>query len=114
MKSKKTTEKTPFPSKTTLERVRKKLSSKSFEGGNLALPENATESERLKYQLCQLIARYMREHELLQKELAKKLGIDESRMSEILRGKIESFTLDRLVSYSEKLYPKMKLHIVAA
>lgn len=116
MKTKKITqkEKSYFPDQATLERVRKKLSDKSFEGGNFALPENATEVERVKYQICQMIARYMREHEMLQKTLAKKLGIDESRMSEILRGKIESFTLDRLISYSEKIYPKMKLHIVAA
>lgn len=103
-----------FPDSATLERIRKKLSDKLYDGGNFALPENATEVERVKYQICQMIARYMREHRLLQKELAKKLGVDESRISDILRGKIESFTLDRLITYSEKLYPKMKLHIVAA
>ena len=70
--------------------------------------------DRAKYQLCQLIAKYQREHGLLQKQVAEKLGIDEARISEILRGKIETFTLDRLVSYAETLYDNVQVKIVAA
>jgi predicted XRE-type DNA-binding protein len=95
-------------------RVREKLSSKNYKGGNVALPDNASELDRAKYQLCQMIARYQREHDLLQKELAKKLGVDEARVSQILRGKIRSFTLDRLIGYTEQIYPKVKLEIKAA
>jgi predicted XRE-type DNA-binding protein len=103
-----------FPDEKTLKRVRDKLSDVSYPGGNLALPANATETERAKYQLCQLIAKYQREHKLLQKEIAEKIGVDESRISDILRGKIESFTLDRLISYAEKLHPGLKVQISAA
>jgi len=70
--------------------------------------------ERAKYQLCQLIGKYQREHGLLQKEIAEKLGVDESRISDILRRKIESFTLDRLISYAEKLHPRLRVEINAA
>ena len=70
--------------------------------------------ERAKYQLCQLIGKYQREHGLLQKEIADKIGVDESRISDILRGKIESFTLDRLISYAEKLHPRLRVEINAA
>lgn len=103
-----------FPNESTLKRIREKLSDPNYEGGNFALPENASEVDRAKYQLCQLIAKYQREHALLQKQVAEKLGIDESRISEILRGKIESFTLDRLVTYAEKLYGTVQLKIIAA
>ena len=103
-----------FPGEKTLRRVRDKLSDLSYPGGNLALPANTTEVERAKYQLCQLIARHQREHGLLQKEIAQKLGVDESRISDILRGKIESFTLDRLISYAEKLHPRLRVRINAA
>ena len=106
--------KTVFPDEVTLKRIREKLSDPKYQGGNLALPEKASEADRAKYQLCQLIARYKREHGLLQKEIARKLGVDESRISDILRGKIESFTLDRLISYAEKLHPKLKVQVVAA
>ena len=103
-----------FPDAVTLKRVREKLSDPNYPGGNLALPENATEVDRAKYQLCQLIAKYQREHGLLQKDIARKLGVDESRISDILRGKIEGFTLDRLIGYAEKLHPRLKVQVIAA
>ena len=103
-----------FPDEVTLKRIREKLSDPNYRGGNLALPKNATEVDRAKYQLCQLIARYQREHALLQKDIARKIGADESRTSDILRGKIESFTLDRLISYAEKLHPRLRVQVTAA
>jgi len=103
-----------FPDKVTLKRIREKLSDPNYRGGNLALPKNTTEVDRAKYQLCQLIARYQRERGLLQKDIARKIGVDESRISDILRGKIESFTLDRLVSYAEKLHPGLRVQVTAA
>jgi predicted XRE-type DNA-binding protein len=112
MKSRKT--KQDFPAEAKLKRVREKLSDLNYLGGNRALPENASEVDRAKYELCQIIAKYQREHQLLQKDIAEKLGIDDSRISDILRGKIEGFTLDRLVNYAEKLHPGLKVRIVAA
>lgn len=112
MKTKKRQEK--FPDEAALKRVRDKLSDPNYIGGNFALPAKASETDRAKYQICQLIARYQREHALLQKEIAAQIGVDESRISDILRGKIESFTLDRLIGYAEKLHPGLKLQILAA
>ena len=103
-----------FPDEVTLKRIRERLSDPNYRGGNLALPKNATEVDRAKYQLCQLIARYQRERGLLQKDIARKIGVDESRISDILRGKIESFTLDRLISYAEKLHPGLRVQVIAA
>jgi predicted XRE-type DNA-binding protein len=103
-----------FPDETTLTRIRRKLSDPRYPGGNLALPERATAADRAKYQLCQLIARYQREHGLLQKDIARHIGVDESRISDILRGKIENFTLDRLIGYAEKLHPGLRVRVSAA
>ena len=103
-----------FPDAKTLQRVREKLSDLNYRRGNLALPANATEVERAKYQLYQLIAKYQRKHGLLQKEIADKIGVDESRVSDIVRGKLGSFTLDRLISYAQKLHPKLRVQIDAA
>ena len=66
-----------FPDAVTLKRIREKLSDPKYTGGNLALPENATEVDRAKYQLCQLIAKYQREHGLLQKDIARRIEVDE-------------------------------------
>ncbi len=103
-----------FPRASTLKKVRDKLSDPTYSGGNLALPADATEVERAKHKLCQLIARYHREQGLTQKDLAKKLDIDEARISDILRGKIGGFTVDRLLCYAQKLYPTVKIEILAA
>jgi predicted XRE-type DNA-binding protein len=103
-----------FPSAATLKKVRDKLSDPEYRGGNIALPDDASEVERAKYKLCQLIAKYHREHELTQRQLAKKLDIDEARISEILRGKISSFTVDRLLGYAQKVFPHVKIEILAA
>jgi predicted XRE-type DNA-binding protein len=115
MKARKSkTSRIDFPSEAALKRIRNRLSDPGYQGGNLALPSSATETDRAKYQLCQLIAKYQREHGLLQKQIATKLNVDESRISDILRGKIESFTLDRLIGYAEKLHPSLKVRISAA
>jgi predicted XRE-type DNA-binding protein len=103
-----------FPDEATLKRVRDKLSDSNYLGGNIALPAKASETDRAKYQICQIIAQYQREHALLQKDIAARIGVDESRISDILRGKTESFTLDRLIGYAEKLLPGLKLQILAA
>jgi len=47
----------------------------------------------------------------MQKKLAEKIGVDEARISDILRGRIGSFTLDRLIAYVEKLRPGLKVEI---
>ena len=44
-----------FPDEVTLKRIREKLSDPNYRGGNLALPRNATEVDRAKYQLCQIM-----------------------------------------------------------
>jgi predicted XRE-type DNA-binding protein len=103
-----------FPSSATLKKVREELSDLAYKGGNLALPEDASEIERAKYKLCQLIAKYQREHELTQSDLAKKIEIAEPRVSEMIRGKIVGFTIERLMVYAQKLYPNVKIDILAS
>ena len=103
-----------FPDEKTLKRVRDRLSDPHYEGGDFAVPVNATKADLAKYEICQLIAKYRREHDLKQKELAEQIGVDEPRISDILHGKIQSFTLDRLVSYGEKIFPSLRIKIHAA
>lgn len=114
MPTKNRKQKDVFPDEKTLKRIRNQLSDPDYEGGNLALPASASEVDRAKYQICQLIAKYQREHGLMQKEIAEQLGVDDSRISDILRGKIESFTLDRLIDYGKKLHPGLQVKIIAA
>jgi predicted XRE-type DNA-binding protein len=102
-----------FPNRKRLDEVQKKLSDPSVLGSSL-LPDEATQIDRAKFKACEAIIKFCRKNNLKQKDLAQSLGIDESRMSEILHYKIERFTLDRLVSYAQVLYPNLKLDLTAA
>ena len=102
-----------FPSRKRLDEVRKRLSDPSVLGSAL-LPDNASQIDRAKFKACEVIIKFRRKNDLKQKDLAARLGIDESRMSEILYYKIEGFTLDRLVNYAQILYPDLKLDLTAA
>jgi len=53
----------------------------------------------------------MREQELSQRELAKKLGVVESRVSEVLHYRIQKITLDRLVKYHQVIDPDFALKV---
>jgi hypothetical protein len=81
----------------------KRLSDPNYLGGNYALPENASELEKSKYEICQNIARYQRQNEIPIKDLAYDLGISLNKLDEILYCRINSLKLDTLASCLEKL-----------
>lgn len=93
------------------EEIINRLSSPNYEGGNYALPENASELERSKYEICQNIARYKRENELTEKELIYDLKISETILDDILYCRINFFSLDNLVEYLERLHIHFHLEI---
>jgi predicted XRE-type DNA-binding protein len=101
-----------WPDEETLAHVRLITDDPEYDGGGFTLPpSNASAVERAKYQICQMILGYKLDHDLLQKDIAEKIGADESRASEILRMRTASFTLDRLIGYAEKLMPKLRIHM---
>jgi hypothetical protein len=85
------------------EEIIKRLSDPNYEGGNCALPENASELEKSKYEICQNIARYKRINEISLKDLAYELGISLKKLDDILYCRINLLKLDDLASYLEKL-----------
>lgn len=89
--------------KETREEIIKRLSDPNYEGGNYALPENASELAKSKYEICQNIARYKRINEVSLKNLAYELGISLKKLDDILYCRINLLKLDDLASYLEKL-----------
>ena len=75
-------------------------------------PPNASPVERLKFSLCEQFVSCLLEHKLTQRELAEKIGIDESLMSKIVHYGFDDFTIDRLVEYFSVLFPKADLKIL--
>ena len=97
-----------FPDKKELERVRKKLAKTE---PTRPLPKGASKADKLKYELCRQFVKYLLKHKMTQKELAVKIGIEPARMNEIVKYRIDLFTVDRLLSYVERLKPSLKITV---
>lgn len=95
-----------LPSRKELDSIMKEL--ESIEPTKL-LPKNASKSDRLKYDLCKQFVVYLRHNNLSQAELARQLKIDTARLNEIVKYKIELFTVDKLLEYVERLNPEIKV-----
>jgi predicted XRE-type DNA-binding protein len=57
----------------------------------------ASKSDVLKYKLCQEFVKIIKQENISQSELAKRLDVDKSIVNKIILHKIEHFTIDRLV-----------------
>lgn len=75
------------------------------------LPKNATSVDRVKYDLCAHFVIFRQEKGMTQRELAKLIGVTESRVSEILHYHIGRFTIDKLLSLLTKLKPQLKVKV---
>ena len=101
-------EKFRFPSEKNLKLMRRKLEKVK---GSYVLPADADAIDRAKYEMCRQILIYMHRKGLSQRELAKQMGIPETRVSEIVHYRIWKFTLDRLLGYFERVNPKVVLKV---
>lgn len=99
-----------FPSEKELKKVRKFL--ENVEGSRHVGVEG-TPIEKLKYSICQKFVKYHLQTGITQKELSILLGIDEALVSKLLRNRIESFTLDRLLRFLAIISPNYRIDLVA-
>ena len=97
-----------MPPKKELDRMRKKLEKVEPTRG---LPPNASKADRLKYELCKQFVEYLNRSQVTQKELAESLGIEPARLNEIVKYRIDLFTVDRLLGYLELLNPKINITV---
>jgi predicted XRE-type DNA-binding protein len=97
-----------MPPKYELDKMRKKLDKIEPTRG---LPENASKADRLKYELCKQFVKHLNREQMNQKELAEKLGIEPACLNEIVKYRIDLFTVDRLLGYLELLNPEIKVTV---
>ncbi|MEM9242885.1 MAG: helix-turn-helix transcriptional regulator [Pseudomonadota bacterium] len=73
------------------------------------------EAEHLKIrsELVIAIEKYIAHHHLTQTEAAKRFGINQPRLSKLLSGHIELFTIDKLVDMLANVDVKVKLKVAA-
>ena len=60
---------------------------------------SADECEKLKIDLARAIATTLKRRDLAQVEAAKIVGVDESKVSALIRGRLTGYSVDRLVRY---------------
>ena len=97
-----------MPPKKEIDSIRKKLVTVEPTHG---LPPNATKADRLKYELCKQFVIRLNREKMSQKELAERLGIEPARLNEIVKYRIELFTVDRLLGYVELLDPDINVTV---
>jgi predicted XRE-type DNA-binding protein len=90
-----------FPSERELKSVRKKL--ENAEPSRM-LPKNASKADQVKYKLCEKFVIYLIEHKMSQIQLSKKLKVDPSRINEIVKYRIDLYTVDKLMDLAERLH----------
>lgn len=113
MKRKVKHSKTPprnWPSEKEWERVEKELEKAAPSRG---LPAHASPVDRIKYDLCSHFVRYCLDKDLSQRELAKVLGVSESRVSEIVHYHHERFTIDKLIELLAIIRPRLKVSVAS-
>ena len=76
-----------------------------------ALPKNATTAERVKYKICEKFVVYILDNGVSQAELARRLNMDPARLNEIVKYRIDLFTIDKLVEFADRLDPKFKIEV---
>jgi predicted XRE-type DNA-binding protein len=74
---------------------------------NLGLSSVEADNLKLRAQLMREVEKYIQDHHLTQMQAASCLGISQPRVNNLLRGKINLFTIDALV----KMLSKVNIHI---
>ncbi len=97
-----------FPSEKELKVIRKKL--KKAEPSR-TLPKNASKADEVKYKLCEKFVSYLIEHKMSQIQLARKLKVDPSRINEIVKYRIDLYTVDKLMDLAERLHLDFELKV---
>jgi predicted XRE-type DNA-binding protein len=87
------------------------LSSPNYQGGSWVLSKNATPLQKSKHELCREILIYQRKHKLTDKKLAEQMELTLAETEDILHYRIDYFTLDRLMTYANKLFKTEPLMI---
>jgi predicted XRE-type DNA-binding protein len=97
-----------FPNEQELKTIRRKMANVK---GSQGLRPDASPLDRAKYDVCEQILIYMKKKKITQRELAKILETQETRVSEIIHYRIDKFTLDRLVGFLQMIRPMLTLKV---
>lgn len=79
----------------------------------LGFPDGEADVMMMRSDLMADLRLYVRDSGLTQAEIAKKLGVTQSRVSDLVRGRHEKFNLEMLITLEGRLGRKVSLKLVA-
>ena len=89
------------------------MKTQSFESVWDAIADSPEEAQNLKLraQLMMELEQYIAREVITQREASERFGITRPRVSDLVRGKIDKFTIDKLVNMATRvgLIPKLKI-----
>jgi len=91
------------PPKKVVDSIRKEMINPNFPYKNVGLSPQATPLEKNKYEICQKILAYKQDNKLTAEKVAKSIQLTTPETEDIFFGRINKFTLDRLVDYATRL-----------
>lgn len=97
-----------FPNKKQLDKMRARLEKAE---PSRTLPKNASMVQKVKYQICEKFVAYILDHNISQAELARQLKMDPARLNEIVKYRIELYTIDKLIELAERLDADFKVEV---
>jgi len=85
--------------------------SKGYRNVFEALEDNPAMAQNLKIrsELMMVLRQYIEDAELGQKEAAEVFGVHQPRISDLMRGKVDKFTIDRLVNMLARIGKTVKV-----
>jgi hypothetical protein len=100
-----------FPPEGELEKAIKRFANPNYRRVNKGLKPNATTEDKIKYNLCQVISDYQEESNTSEKELAKKLKINQTKTEYILFCHLDELSLEELITYVDKLNAPLEIKV---
>ena len=81
---------------------------------DVGFSEQEAEYLTIRSRLMIEVDRFVEESGLTQREAAKKLGINQPRLNDLLKGKIQKFSIDALVKMLSRIGVHVDVHVRAA
>ena len=81
---------------------------------DVGFSEQEAEYLTIRSRLMLEVDRFVKESALTQREAAKKLGINQPRLNDLLKGKIQKFSIDALVRMLSRIGVHVDVHVRAA
>ena len=78
---------------------------------DLGFPQTEAVNLKLRSQLMIELEKYIHEKRLTQAKAAKLLDIKQSRVSDLVRGKVERFSIDMLITLLSKIGYNVDIHV---